>query len=135
MKDLNTDIVAPSETWLSSATVSVSFLGDLSPHFEIYRCDHERKRGGGVAPLVRGFIHQCLVFKSLFLLHTNVLYADIAFGNDAVRTVYVYRTSSCSASMTVQMAKAIMRSHATHHALSQVILIFLTLFGKAIFLL
>lgn len=93
--------------WLSSATDLFSLLGDLSRHFEILRCDRERKRGGGVVLFIRRIYSPVLLFKQYFSLAYEIVCAYIAFGNNAVIIVSVYRTPGYSVSMTVQMSKAI----------------------------
>ncbi|KAK6049299.1 hypothetical protein COOONC_13196 [Cooperia oncophora] len=60
------DIVALTETWLSSKDDTLALLGGCSSHYEVLRCDRKRTRGGGVALLVCKQLYPNLFLKSWY---------------------------------------------------------------------
>lgn len=107
LQNHKTDIVALSETWLNPGTALAPLLAGVCSNYDVFRCDRQRGKGGGVALFVRKWYLPALIFKESVAAAYDLLCVNTIIGGDSVRLIVVYRTPSCSVAMTEQMCKAI----------------------------
>lgn len=90
------DLLFITETWLKTADVDSVVLGNLFKTYNIYRSDRFRKKGGGVAILVRNVfpfvVHLRLHEPDSF----ELLAGDFCIDTCKIRIIVVYRAPSCN---------------------------------------
>ncbi|EYB85615.1 hypothetical protein Y032_0295g1669 [Ancylostoma ceylanicum] len=101
------DIIAITETWLNQKTDPSFLITSLSVEYVIFRCDREKKKGGGVAFLIRKTLLPNIVFAESVHNGYELLCCDIVIGAKHLRLVVLYKTPICSPLLADQMLKAL----------------------------
>lgn len=100
-------MVAIVETWLNSKTSSEVLLGEVCSTYEVFRCDRSRKKGGGVAILVKSDLNPSLVYYESVTEGYEIACCDIIAKPSSYRLIVVYRSPRCSAQKSDQLFKCI----------------------------
>lgn len=101
------DLIALTETWLSTSLDNATILGRLCAEYSVVRCDRAKRKGGGVALLIRKiFSHNIILAESVDGGY-DILCCDLATRDRLFRFCLVYMAPDCTAGSTDQLLKAI----------------------------
>lgn len=107
LNNSNVSVLALTETWLQPAVDTSSLLGDWCKEYDVFRCDRNLKKGGGVAILARRTLCPREIFMESVTMGYELLCIDTAMEGVTVRWVVVYRTPACLATSSDQLWKAL----------------------------